>query len=206
MSAIALTQPMPMFLPSPDQVYRLTVDQYDRMVRDGTLTEHDPVELLGGVLVRKMPQNPDHVWAVDELAEALAACQTGDWHVRKEHPVRIPDYDEPEPDLAIVKGARAAFRGRHPGPTDLYQVIEGGNTTVGDDQGVRKERYARAGIPVYWILNLRDGRVEVYTNPDRAVGNYQSRVDYGPGEEAPVHIDGQEVCRIAVADLLPKRP
>ena len=71
---------------------------------------------------------------------------------------------------------------------------------------MKKERYACAGIPVYWIVHLRDGRVEVYTDPDRAVGNYQSRVDYGPGEQTPIFIDGQEVCRIAVADLLPKRP
>ena len=116
MSAIALTQPMPMFLPSPDQVYRLTVNQSDRMVRDGTLTEHDPVELLGGVLVRKMPRNPEHEWAVAEMQEVLTACQSSTWHVRKEAPVRIPDYDEPEPDLAIVRGTRAALRRRAPGP------------------------------------------------------------------------------------------
>jgi Uma2 family endonuclease len=206
MSANTLTQPMPTTLPSPDHVYRLTVDQYDRMVREGTLNEHDPVELLGGVLVRKMRQTPDHVWAVDDLEQALSACQSSAWHVRKGHPVRIPDYDEPEPDLAIVRGTRAALRGKHPGPADLYLVAEVGNTTLDDDQRVKKERYARAGIPVYWIVNLRDGRVEVYTDPDRAVGNYQSRVDYGPGEELPVHIDGQDVGRIAVANLLPKRP
>jgi Uma2 family endonuclease len=206
MSRITLTQPMPMTLPSPDHVYRLTVDQYDRMVNDGTISEHDPVELLGGVLVLKMPKNPEHEWAVAEMQEVLAACQSVAWHVRKEAPVRIPDYDEPEPDVAIVRGTRAAFRGKHPGPADLYLVAEVGNTTLDDDQGVRKERYARAGIPVYWIVNLRDGRVEVYTDPDRAVGNYRNRVDYGPGEQASVSIDGQEVCRITVADLLPKRP
>jgi len=206
MSTITLTQPLPMTLPSPDHVYRLTVDQYDRMVGDGMLTEHDQVELLGGVLVRRMPKNPEHEWAVAEMQEVLTACQSSTWHVRKEAPVRIPDYDEPEPDLAIVRGTRAALRGKHPGPADLYLVAEVSNATLDDDQGVRKERYARAGIPVYWIVNLRDGRVEVYTDPDRAVGNYQSRVDYGPGEEAPVHIDGHEVCRIAVVDLLPKRP
>jgi Uma2 family endonuclease len=206
MSTITPTQPMPMTLPSPSHVYRLTVDQYDRMVRDGTLDEHDPVELLGGVLVRKMPQNPEHVWAVDELGETLAARQSDAWHVRKEHPVRIPDYDEPEPDLAIVRGTRAALRGRHPGPADLYLVVEVGNTTLDDDQGVKKERYALAGIPVYWIVNLRDGRIEVYTDPDEGAGQYRHRVDFGPGEQAPVNINGIEVARIAVADLLSKRP
>jgi len=152
-----------------------------------------------------MPKNPEHERAVAEMQEVLTACRSVAWHVRKEAPVRIPDYDEPEPDLAIVRGTRAAFRGKHPGPAGLYLVAEVGNATL-DDEGVRKERYARAGIPVYWIVDLRDGRVQVYTDPDQAVGNYRSRVDYGPGEQAPISIEGQEVCRIAVADLLPKRP
>ena len=65
--------------------------------------------------------------------------------------------------------------------------------------------YGRAGIPVYWIVNLRDSQVEVYTDPDPA-GGYRSRVDYRPGDDVPVVIDGQVVGRIAVTDLLPRRP
>ena len=197
-----ITQPTPITLPSPAGVYRLTVDQYDRMVRDGRLDEHARVELLAGVLVRKMPKNPDHVWAVTEIDEVLNACRSESWHDRKEAPVRISEYDEPEPDLAIVRGTRAAFRGRHPGPGDLALVVEVGSTSLEDDQGVRLDRYARAAIPVYWIVNLRDRRVEVHTDPDQAEGRYGNRVDFGPGEQAPVMIDGQEVGRIPVGDLL----
>ena len=85
-------------------------------------------------------------------------------------------------------------------------MVEVGNTTLDDDQGVKKERYALAGIPVYWIVNLRDSRIEVYTNPDQVAGQYRSRLDFGPGEQVPVTIDAVEVCRVAVADLLPKQP
>lgn len=204
MSTIA--QPIPMTLPSSAGVYRLTVDQYERMIQSGAISEHEPVELLSGVLVRKIPKSPEHEWATAKVWEALAACQSSDWHARKEAPVRIPDYDEPEPDLTIVRGTRAALRGRHPGPADLCLVVEVGSTTLDDDQGVRKERYARAGIPIYWIVNLRDGRVEVYSDPDQAAGQYRNRVDFGPGGQAPVIVDGREACRITVADLLPKRP
>jgi Uma2 family endonuclease len=195
-----------MTLPSPSHIYRLTVDQYDRMVRSGAISEDDPVELLGGVLVQKMAQNPEHVWSVDELGETIAVYQSDAWHVRKEHPVRIPDYDEPEPDLAIVRGTRAAMRGIHPGPADIYMLVEVANTTLEYDQGVKKERYARGGISVYWIVNLRDGRVEVYTDPDQVTGQYRNRVDFGPAEHVPVIINGLEVCRIAVANLLSRRP
>ena len=200
-----LAQPLPITLPLPAEVYRLRVDQYDQMVDCGVISEHEPVELLGGVLVRKMPKNPDHEWAVAELWETLAACQADAWHVRKEAPIRIPDYDEPEPDLAIVRGTRAALRGRHPGPDDLLLVVEVGNTTLADDRGLRKERCARGRIAAYWIVNLRGGRVEVYSDPDPDTGQYGNRVDFGPDAHVPVVINGQEVCRIAVADLLPRR-
>lgn len=52
MSTIAPTQSAPpLWMPSPVDVYRLTVDQYDRMVESGALGEDDPIELLNGVLV-----------------------------------------------------------------------------------------------------------------------------------------------------------
>jgi Uma2 family endonuclease len=200
------TQTEPMTLPSPAGVYRLTVDQYDRMVGQGRLSEHEPVELLAGVLVRKMPKNPDHVWAVSEIDEVLTACRTEAWHIRKEDPVRIPDYDEPEPDLAVVRGTRVSLRGRHPGPQDLALVVEVGSSSLDDDRGVRLERYALAGIPVYWIVNLPGGVVEVYTEPDQVNASYKRRADYARGQLVPVIIDGQEVVLIPVASLLLSTP
>jgi Uma2 family endonuclease len=206
MSTITSIQPFPMTLPSASQAYRFTVDQYDKLVSDGTLDEHDRVELLCGVLVRKTPQSPDHVWAVDELEGALVPHQSDAWHVRKEHPVRIPEYDEREPDIAVARGSRAALRGRHPGPEDLLLVVEVGGSTLGDDQGVRKERYAIAGIPIYWIVNLHNRRTEVYSVPDRTQGRYCNRTDFGANEMVPLEIDRAEICCIAVGSLMPGRP
>jgi Uma2 family endonuclease len=180
----------------------ITVDEYDRMVESGAIGEDEPVELLGGELVPKMGQNPDHVWAVDYLDRTLTACASGAWHVRKEHPVRIPEFDVPEPDVAIVRGTMAALRGRHPEPAEIALITEVADTSLARDRGDKWAAYGRAGIPVYWIVNLRDRQVEVYTDPDPA-GAYRSRVDYRPGQDVPVIIDGQEVGRIAVTELLP---
>jgi hypothetical protein len=102
-----VTQPLPITLPSPSDVYRITVDQYDQMVRLGTISEHARVELLGGILVRKVPKNPDHTWAVESLKLLLEAGLPIGWHARQEQPVRIPDYDEPEPPIAVARGTRA---------------------------------------------------------------------------------------------------
>src|SRR5690242_9647004 len=85
-------------------VYRISVDEYDRMVAAGVLD--DPrVELIDGLLVRKTGKNPPHVIATIQLGRLLEGLVPPGWHVRKEDPVRIPAFNEPEPDLAIVAGS-----------------------------------------------------------------------------------------------------
>jgi Uma2 family endonuclease len=201
-----ITRPVPMTLPPPADVYRITVDQYDRMVGCGALGEDDPIELLNGVLVRKMPKDPRHPTSTRRCYRALERVLAAGWHARKEDPIRIPDYDEPEPDVAVVRGEDTAYVGRHPGPAEVALLAEVAEATLTRDRTLKLRTYALAGIPVYWIVNLVDGQVEVYSDPDRDTGTYRSRVDYRPGQDIPVLIDGQEVGRIAVAELLPPRP
>lgn len=52
------------------EVYRMTVEEYERMAAAGVLD--DPrVELINGYLVKKMGKDPPHIWAVDAIVEAL---------------------------------------------------------------------------------------------------------------------------------------
>jgi Uma2 family endonuclease len=188
--------------PSPAlELYRMTVDEYERMATARVLI--DPrVELINGYLVQKMTKKPRHVWAVESIRDVLDANLGTGCHVREEKPVRIPDFDEPEPDLAIVRGTRADLRGRHPGPGDLALIVEVSETSLDRDQGEKLSAYARGGVPVYWVVNLIDGRVEVYSDPDQAAGRYRARADFGPGDPVPVILDGREVCRVDVGSLL----
>jgi hypothetical protein len=64
---------------------------------------------------------------------------------------------------------------------------------------------ARRRIPAYWIVNLLDMRIEVYSEPTGSKGKarYRQRQDYSASEELPLVIDGKEVGRIPVRDLLP---
>ena len=198
------SQSIPVTLPSPSNVHRITADLYERMIAGGLIDEDDRVELLGGVLVNKMAQGPNHVWAVDELATQLDAMSAEAWHARKEHPARVSEYDEPEPDVAVVMGTRAALRGRHPVASEIPMVVEVAGTTLAEDRGLKQERYARAGIPIYWIVNLLASLVEVYTEPDAVTGRYLRRADFGPGMRVPVVIFGAVAGEIAVADLMPQ--
>jgi Uma2 family endonuclease len=181
-------------------VYRISVDEYERMVEAGVLD--DPrVELIGGLLVRKMGKNPPHVIATKRLGRHLERIVPAGWHIGKEDPVRIPAFDEPEPDLAVVAGAPEDYRTRHPGPEDVALLVEVAETTLDRDRGDKLLSYARGAIAVYWIVNLVDRRIELYSQPGPT--GFGLRQDFAPGQDIPVVVAGVECGRIAVSDILP---
>jgi Uma2 family endonuclease len=182
-----------------DHLYRMTVDEYEQLADSGVLRERR-VELVNGWLARKMTTKPPHVVAVDAAREALAGILPAGWWLRDEKPVRIPEFDEPEPDISVVRGSRQDYRARHPGPGEIEFVIEVSDTSLAWDRREKLAAYARAAVPSYWILNLIDRQLEVFTSPESQV--YRARQVLGPGDKAPVVIDGAEAGKIAVAALL----
>ena len=182
------------------EVYRMTVEEYERMAAAGVLD--DPrVELINGYLVKKMGKDPPHIWAVDAIVEALRATLPQMW-CRKEDPVRIADFDEPEPDVAVVRGNRDDYRDRIPEPKDVVLLVEVAESTLDRDRGEKRRAYASGGILDYWIINLVARQVEVFSNP--AAGDYRSLQVFKLGDEIPVLIEGVEVGRISASDILPR--
>jgi Uma2 family endonuclease len=184
----------------PPPAYRLTVEEYERLAGAGVLD--DPrVELIDGYLVQKMSKNPPHIWVTGTIIDILTGLLSVGWSCRKEDPVRIPRFDEPEPDVAVVRGSRDDYRSRLPEPSDVALVVEVAETTLDRDQGKKWDAYAHGRIPVYWIVDLVHRQVEVHTDP--GPGGYKSCQVFTSGQEVPVIIDGVEVGRIAVAAILP---
>src|SRR5262249_30174323 len=135
--------------------------------------------------------------------KALIGILPPGWTWQIESPVRIPDFDEPAPDLAILRGSDEDFEARTPEAVNVGLGIEVSESTLDRDRGEKLLAYAKGGIPVYWIVNLVDRQIEVYTNPGPA--GYASRVDFRPGQEVPVVIGGIEVGRIHVDAILPRQ-
>ena len=110
-----------------------------------------------------------------------------------------------EPDVAVVRGTEDQYADHHPGARDLGLLVEVSDTTLARDRGSKKQLYAADGVPVYWIVNLLENQVEVYTDPTGPGQqvDYGRRQDYGLSDDVPVLIDGREVGHIAVRDLLP---
>jgi Uma2 family endonuclease len=207
MSAIAPTEQTiipashPGWIPSP--LYRMSVDEYEALVESGGLKSRNHFHLINGYLVAKMPQNPPHRVA-DELcgAELAREFPPGRYHVAGAKPVRLPGRDsEPEPDRCVVRGTIRDYEDHHPGPDDIALIVEIADTSLADDRALATEVYGPARIPVYWIVNLIDRQVEVYTDP--APGGYLSTEVFREGQSVPVLIDGQQFGQIAVAHFLP---
>lgn len=187
-----------------DLIWRLSVAQYQAMLRAGILTEDDPIELLEGWLVPKMPKNPVHRAAMRLIRQALEGLMPPEWYVDTQEPITTLD-SEPEPDVMVVRGETRRYLDRHPGPSDVALVVEVAEATLQRDRTFKNRLYARARIPVYWIVNLLDNQVEVYSDPSGPVEqpDYRQRQEYRLPDVVPVVIEGIEVGHIAVRELLP---
>jgi Uma2 family endonuclease len=156
---------------------RYTTDEYFRLVETGALGPGDRVELLEGVIVTMAPQNPSHAShtkrAYDVLRDAVGARAV----VRSQLPLVASGYSVPEPDVAVVSGREADYYTRHPDTALL--VVEVADTTLVQDRLTKAGLFAAAGIPEYWIVNLRDAYIEIFRDPEPSAGRYASpRIAY----------------------------
>lgn len=188
----------------PEPVLRFSVEQYHEMIRASILTADDQVELLEGWLVYKMPKNPPHRITTKLIQRAFEKVIISGWYVDTQEPITVED-SEPEPDVAIIRGDTRDYSDRHPGASDLALLVEVAESTLERDRKLKKRLYARAGVSVYWIVNLAERKIETYSQPV-ATGvepDYADRLDYGATDSIPLTIEGREIARFVVKDLLP---
>jgi Uma2 family endonuclease len=185
-----------------DLIWRMGVDQYHAMIAAGILTDDDPVELSEGWLVFKLPKNPPHRVTTRLVRAAIEKLLPNGWYVDSQEPITLAN-SEPEPDVVVMRGDTRQYLDRHPGPEDIGLVIEVADTTLQRDRGAKKRTYAKAGIPIYWIVNLVESVIEVYSQPTTEQADYLQQRDYRITENLPVVIDRTEVGEVAIATLFP---
>jgi Uma2 family endonuclease len=204
MSTITTDLPLPAIVP-PMPVQRFTVDQYHKMIQIGVLGEEDDVELLEGWIVPKMGRNPPHDAVISWIMNRKLAPKLPEgWFCRAQSAITT-SVSEPEPDIAVVRGSELDYLARHPSAADAALVIEVAESSLPGDRLLKARIYAAAAVPLYWIINLLDHQVEVYsdpTGPDNAPA-YRSRQDYRAEDLVPLIIDGKDLGAIAARELLP---
>lgn len=166
-------------------VMPVSVDLYRNLIDSGLIAEN--TELLDGVIVEKMTKSPQHSRAGRRLFAALSPVVPPDYALLKEDPLTLRN-SQPEPDLSIVPVSEIEKRDAHPGRAIL--VIEIAVTSLEADREKAKI-YATNGIPEYWIVNLTEGCIEAYTEPQE--GAYAKRADVRTGRLRSVALPGMEV-------------
>jgi Uma2 family endonuclease len=160
-------------------------------------------ELLEGLVVDKVRHNPAHGSAITRLSRRLARLLADEWLIRVQLPITVSG-SEPEPDICVAKGPEERYDARHPGSSDVTFVSEVADTSLAQERTDKHRIYATSRIPVYWIVNLVDAQIEVYTLPRAGKSPaYRMRQIYTPGATIPVIIGGHEIARLHVRELLP---
>jgi Uma2 family endonuclease len=173
------------------------------MIDAGVFQHDERCELLEGWVVRKMVHNPAHdavVWLVQTM---LLSRLPAEWVVRVQSAIETAD-SRPEPDVAVVRGPGIRYVAAHPKPRDVRLVVEVADSSLAQDRDDKQRIYARARIPCYWIVNLIDWQIEVYTDPRAGRSPaYRQRREFRHGEKVPLVVAEAELAEIPVHELLP---
>ena len=148
-------------VPVPREAVRgLLVREYDALVAAGLLDD-EPVELIEGELVRKMPQEPPHAERLRRVVRVLQAQVPDGWVLSTQLPLTAGDRSEPQPDLAVVPDED--YLDHH--PTSALLVVEVSRSSLAIDLGVKARVYAAIGVPDYWVLDVVEGCLHAHRGP-----------------------------------------
>jgi Uma2 family endonuclease len=144
-----------------------TVHDYHRMVDAGILTEDDRVELIRGEVVAMSPIGPRHSAAVLRANHNLTRLVGDLAIVGVQGSVRLDDYDEPQPDIYLLRPKNDFYASGHARPADIFLIVEMADSSLEYDQAVKMPLYAETGVPEYWIADIRNDCLICYTDPQK---------------------------------------
>lgn len=192
--------------PEPGQQRRLfNREEYYRLSYEGYFND-ERVELIGGEIVTMAAQGNPHGLSISLTDDALQAAFGAGFWVRNQLTLDLSPHSVPDPDLAVVPGSKASYRGQKANPTSAVLIVEVSETTLAEDRTRKASLYAAAGIADYWIVNLQNDCLEVRRDPvpDATAEfghSYSSLATLQAGESAsPL---AAPAGTVAVADLLP---
>ena len=142
-----------------------TVDEYYRMADAGIFTEDDRVELIEGEILEMSPIGHRHMVCVDRANDLLTSALRGKALISVQNPLRLNKYNEPQPDIVVLKWRADYYASKLHTPEDTLLVLEVSDTTLRYDTKVKLPIYAVSGISEVWIENLQDDQLLVYRNP-----------------------------------------
>ncbi|MBW4578811.1 MAG: Uma2 family endonuclease [Tildeniella nuda ZEHNDER 1965/U140] len=144
---------------------RFTIAEYHRLTEIGFFAEDDRVELIRGEINKMAAKGTAHTTCCRNLLRELAELVVGYAELQCQDPISLPSGSEPEPDFVIVRPRSDNYLSGHPTPENILLVIEIAESSLEYDREVKRSLYAEAGITHYWIFNLIEQCLEVYSEP-----------------------------------------
>ncbi|HEY1011200.1 MAG TPA: Uma2 family endonuclease [Herpetosiphonaceae bacterium] len=163
------------------------------------------VELIEGEIIDISPMTSRHAAIVFLVQKALERVFGDGYYVTCQTPLDLGAASEPEPDLAVCEGSVMDYLDHK--PTHALLVVEVAESSLRYDRTRKASLYARAGIPEYWIVNVRERTIEVYRNPDENAAHY-----YGYAYRLIMHMSAKDrvsplaapAAEISVAEVVPQ--
>jgi Uma2 family endonuclease len=148
------------------QIRPLTVNDYHRMIETGIIPEGEHIELISGQVFNMVAKGTRHTLCTRQLFKQLLNLIGDRTDVQSQDPITLPNNSEPEPDIVVARLRDDNYANSHPAPADILLLIEVADSSIDFDRNTKAPIYAAAGISEYWIVNLIDSRLEIYSQPE----------------------------------------
>ncbi|MGB3616484.1 MAG: Uma2 family endonuclease [Catalinimonas sp.] len=181
--------------PEPVRTRLFTAAEYYRMGEIGIFGPEERVELIEGHITLMSPINAPHATAVRRLHKQLFRQLDGRYEIDVQSTLNLTEASQPEPDATVL---RPFDESKVPALKDVQIVIEVSDSTLRLDQTTKLRMYAAAGVPEYWIVNLKQRQIEVYTRPEGS--RYADQTIYAADDTA--RSATVENLNVRVADLM----
>ncbi len=164
--------------------HRLDVGAFYKMAEAGIIKREDRVELIDGEIIDLNPIGSPHAGITNRLTRFFArAAAEGLVQLSVQSPLRLDAYNEPEPDLMLLRPRADDYRAAHPAAADVLLLIDVSDSSLVYDCGVKLALYAKFGVPEVWIVDIEGAAVEVCRKPEESA--YAFRERRAEGQLAP---------------------
>lgn len=143
-----------------------TVDEFIRLDQLHFFAPEERLELIDGEIHPMSPIGSRHAGVVDGLVRWMYRHLDSNWFVRCQNPLKLGGKSLPQPDLHVVRARPDNYTQSHANPADTALVIEVADSTADVDLGKKREIYAQAGIPEYWVFDLTENTLECFHQPE----------------------------------------
>lgn len=177
--------------------FQFTVDTFMALDRLGAFPADRHVELINGEIITMPPIDPPHAESTHKSQLKLQRLVGQQFEARGQLPIDLSPVSLPQPDVVIA--TKQSYAARHPTPTEVHLVLEISDATLNQDLTTKRDLYAQAGVPEYWVLDIPNRQLHVFTKPRR--GNYTEQ--HILMEKETVQCTTVPRLKVKVKDLLP---